>query len=229
MPGSTLFWQMRYPLAHVPVFDTLPIRLSGMGFPALQRGASCFVGARLPSFRLTRSYASPQANTASPAASIFSAVSMVYKLAEVRVRQRLAATGQTVPDQVCKPPVRPTMHWLFQYFEGIDLHHTLWPDGAWEAEILRLTDLHRQILRLLGPPTNGAMGLGSSRRHTGQCKSHERDGTRQLMLVASGLRPPNPPARARLLCPLVLTRAGGFGGIPLPKRDLQSPAGFYQT
>ena len=28
---------------------------------------------------------------------------LVYKLAELRVRQRLAATGQTVPDQVCKP------------------------------------------------------------------------------------------------------------------------------
>jgi transposase len=75
---------------------------------------------------------------------------LVYKLAELRVRQRLAATGQAVPDQVRKPSVRPTMRWLFQCFEGIDLHHTLRPDGTRETEILRLTDLHRQILRLLG-------------------------------------------------------------------------------
>jgi len=76
---------------------------------------------------------------------------LVYKVAELRVRQRLVATGQTVPDQVRKPSARPTMRWLFQCFEGLDLHHTVRPDGTWETEILRLTDLHRQILRLLGP------------------------------------------------------------------------------
>src|SRR5215831_14654171 len=54
---------------------------------------------------------------------------LVYKLAEVRVRQRLAATGQTVPDQVRKPTARPTLRWLFQCFEGIDLHHTVLHDG----------------------------------------------------------------------------------------------------
>jgi transposase len=76
---------------------------------------------------------------------------LVYKLAELRVRQRLAATGQTVPDQVGKPSTRPTMRWLFQCFEGLDLHYTLQPDGTWETEILRLTERHRQILHLLGP------------------------------------------------------------------------------
>jgi hypothetical protein len=44
---------------------------------------------------------------------------LVYKLAELRVRQRLAARGQTVPDQVRKPTVRPTLRWFFQCFEGI--------------------------------------------------------------------------------------------------------------
>ena len=39
---------------------------------------------------------------------------LVYKLAELRVRQRLVATGQTVPDQLHKPSARPTMRWLFQ-------------------------------------------------------------------------------------------------------------------
>jgi transposase len=76
---------------------------------------------------------------------------LVYKLAEGRVRQQLAATGQTVPDQVHKPTARPTLRWLFQCFEGIDLHHTLLPGGARSTEVLRLTDLHRHVLRLLGP------------------------------------------------------------------------------
>jgi transposase len=76
---------------------------------------------------------------------------LVYKLAEVRVRQRLAATGQTVPDQLRKPTARPTLRWLFQCFEGIDLHHTLDPNGSRATEVLRLTAVHRLVLRLLGP------------------------------------------------------------------------------
>jgi transposase len=76
---------------------------------------------------------------------------LVYKLAEVRVRQRLAATGQTAPDQARNPTTRPTLRWLFQCFEGIDLHHTLLPDGTRWTEVLRLTDLHRLVLRSLGP------------------------------------------------------------------------------
>ena len=55
---------------------------------------------------------------------------LVYRLAEVRVRQRLAATQQTVPDQLRRPTTRPTMRWLFQCFEGIDLHHLTWPMDA---------------------------------------------------------------------------------------------------
>jgi len=76
---------------------------------------------------------------------------LVYKLAEVRVRQQLAATGQTVPDQVRKPTARPTLRWLFQCFEGIDLHHTRAPDGSVATEVLRLSAVHRLVLRLLGP------------------------------------------------------------------------------
>lgn len=76
---------------------------------------------------------------------------LVYKLAELRVRQRLAATSQTVPDQVKKPTMRPTMRWLFQCFEGLDLLHIQLSAGSRRTEILRLSDLHRLILRLLGP------------------------------------------------------------------------------
>jgi transposase len=76
---------------------------------------------------------------------------LVYKLAEGRLRQRLAATGQTVPDQKGKPTVRPTLRWLFQCFEGVDLHHTLQPGGRRATEVLRLTKVHRLVLRLLGP------------------------------------------------------------------------------
>ena len=63
-----------------------------------------------------------------------------------------AVAQQTVPDQLRRPTTRPTMRWLFQCFEGIDLHHVTFPDGTRATQVLRLSALHRQILRLLGPP-----------------------------------------------------------------------------
>jgi transposase len=76
---------------------------------------------------------------------------LVYRLAELRVRQGLALTGETVPNQLKRPTARPTMRWLFQCFEGIDLHHLIEADGARATRVLRLSALHRQVLRLLGP------------------------------------------------------------------------------
>jgi transposase len=76
---------------------------------------------------------------------------LVYRLAEVRVRERLAATQETVPDQLRRPTARPTMRWLFQCFEGIDLHHMTLPEGTLATQVLRLNAVHRLVLRLLGP------------------------------------------------------------------------------
>jgi hypothetical protein len=76
---------------------------------------------------------------------------LIYRLAEQRVRVRLAAAHETVPDQLRRPTARPTMRWLFQCFEGIDLRHmTTLPDGVRATQVLRLSALHRQVLRLLG-------------------------------------------------------------------------------
>ena len=76
---------------------------------------------------------------------------LVYRLAEHRLRTQLAATGQTIPSQVKKPTTHPTMRWVFQCFEGIDLLHIRHgPDPA-VALVLRLGPLHQQVLALLGP------------------------------------------------------------------------------
>src|SRR5260370_9600352 len=75
---------------------------------------------------------------------------LVYRLAEVRAPTP-AVTKQTLPDQARKPTARPTLRWLFQYFEGIDLLHIAQPDGSHISEILRLDTVHRLVLHLLGP------------------------------------------------------------------------------
>lgn len=75
---------------------------------------------------------------------------LIYRLAEFRLRARLAETQQTIPDQVHKPTARPTMRWVFQCFEGIELLH-VHTAATSLVLVLRLQPLHRLILTLLGP------------------------------------------------------------------------------
>ncbi|MDQ2906982.1 MAG: IS1634 family transposase, partial [Chloroflexota bacterium] len=75
---------------------------------------------------------------------------LVYRLAEHLLRRQLAATQQTLPNQVNKPTSRPTMRWIFQCFEGIDLLH-ICIASRWQTQVLGLQPLHQQVLRLLGP------------------------------------------------------------------------------
>jgi transposase len=74
---------------------------------------------------------------------------LVYRLAEYRLRARLAETEQTIPDQVGKPRARPTMRWVFQCFEGIELLHVQTSTTSFTL-VLRLESVHRLILALLG-------------------------------------------------------------------------------
>ncbi len=75
---------------------------------------------------------------------------LVYRLAEHLLRSQLVATQQTVPNQVNKPTNRPTMRWVFQCFEGIDLLH-IRMGSRFQTQVLGLQALHQQVLRLLGP------------------------------------------------------------------------------
>jgi transposase len=74
---------------------------------------------------------------------------LVYRLAEQLLRRQLVATSQTVPNQVNKPTNRPTMRWIFQCFEGIDLLR-IRVGSSFQTQVLGLQSLHQQILRLLG-------------------------------------------------------------------------------
>jgi transposase len=74
---------------------------------------------------------------------------LVYRLAEHVLRRQLTASSQTVPNQVNKPTDRPTMRWIFQCFEGIDLLHIRLGD-RYQTQVLGLQPLHQRVLRLLG-------------------------------------------------------------------------------
>ena len=75
---------------------------------------------------------------------------LVYRLAEQLLRRQLSTTEQTIPNQINKPTNRPTMRWIFQCFEGIDLLH-IRMGSHWHTQVLGLKALHQQVLRLLGP------------------------------------------------------------------------------
>jgi transposase len=75
---------------------------------------------------------------------------LVYRLAEHVLRRQLQASSQTVPNQVNKPTDRPTMRWILQCFEGIDLLH-IRIGSHWQTHVLGLQPLHHRVLRLLGP------------------------------------------------------------------------------
>src|SRR5215470_10013605 len=77
---------------------------------------------------------------------------LVYRLAEHRLRQRLAETDTTMPDQLKKPTQRPTLRWVFQCFEGISLVLMQQEERMEVVQVTGLTDLHLLILGMLGPP-----------------------------------------------------------------------------
>jgi transposase len=76
---------------------------------------------------------------------------LVYRLAEHRLREQLAATGQTVPNQLKQPTDRPTMRWIFQCFEGISVVTFQPSQGPPYQDLAGLELLHEQVVALLGP------------------------------------------------------------------------------
>lgn len=85
---------------------------------------------------------------------------LVYRLAEFRLRARLVETAQTIPDQVQKPTMRPTMRWVFQCFEGMELLH-IHAALSTQSLVLRLQPVHRLVLALFGPPYENLYKISS--------------------------------------------------------------------
>jgi len=73
-------------------------------------------------------------------------------LAERQLRLRLQETDSAVPNQKGKPTQTPTMRWIFQLFEGIDMLLIWQTDHLLSRQVLNLREEHLLIIHLLSPP-----------------------------------------------------------------------------
>jgi hypothetical protein len=82
---------------------------------------------------------------------------LVYRLAEHRLREQLAMTGQTVPTQLNQPTNRPTLRWIFQCFEGVSLVRFFPSHGPPQHALAGLEPLHAQVIRYWVPTARNSM------------------------------------------------------------------------
>jgi transposase len=74
---------------------------------------------------------------------------LVYSIAQRRLRQALAAANTTLPNQIQKETSKPTLRWVFQMLEGIDvvamkIGHRI------KSAFIGLTAFRERILRYFG-------------------------------------------------------------------------------
>ena len=74
---------------------------------------------------------------------------LIYSLSQRKLRKALEEMDETVPNQLGKPTKKPTMRWVFQKFEGIELL-IINDDGKITQKMLNMKPVHKKILALMG-------------------------------------------------------------------------------
>jgi len=75
---------------------------------------------------------------------------LIFALGERQLRLALKQNNQTVPNQKRKPTQTPTLRWVFQLFEGLDVLSVIIDGRVQTRKILNLRPVYLQILGLLG-------------------------------------------------------------------------------
>ena len=86
---------------------------------------------------------------------------LIYSLAERKLRQALKDLNATVPDQRRKPTQKPTIRWIFQLFEGLDILLVKQNGEVMFRQLLNLRPVQEQVITLLGPPVQKCYLFGS--------------------------------------------------------------------
>ena len=76
---------------------------------------------------------------------------LLHSLLQRSLRMKIEETNETVPDQKGKPSKTPTIRWVNQKFEGLDVVKVREPHKTW-FKYETLDDFITTVLRILGPP-----------------------------------------------------------------------------
>jgi transposase len=74
---------------------------------------------------------------------------LVYSLAERTLRKSLAEQNETIPNQIGKPIANPTLRWVFQCFEGINIAVYKFEDKVYRV-FNGLSELREKIISCFG-------------------------------------------------------------------------------
>lgn len=81
---------------------------------------------------------------------IMGKVLLIYTLAKRKLSLILGQRNEFIPDQKGKPTQPPTVRWVYQIFEGLDVL-SIWENNQQSVrKILNLQPIHQQIICLLG-------------------------------------------------------------------------------
>jgi transposase len=76
---------------------------------------------------------------------------LLHSLLQRKIRLKLAELGATIPDQKNKPTSRPTIRWVNQRFEGVDVIKIVMQESV-RFVYQAVDDFVNLVLRVLGPP-----------------------------------------------------------------------------
>lgn len=85
---------------------------------------------------------------------------LIYALAERKLRQALKEMNASVPDQRRKPTNNPTIRWVFQLFEGLDILLVKQNGQVMLRQLLNLRPAQEQVISLLGPQVQNCYLFG---------------------------------------------------------------------
>jgi transposase len=74
---------------------------------------------------------------------------LIYSIAQRKLRQALQLSNEVIPNQIKQPTQRPTLRWVFQLLEGIDIIRVI-IEGKMHKIISGLNELSKKILLLFG-------------------------------------------------------------------------------
>ncbi len=85
---------------------------------------------------------------------------LVYAIAQRTIRQKLKESGETIPNQINQETSSPTLRWIFQMMEGIDLL-IVEINGELKESVNGLTSMHLKMLEYLPPPVREIYGMAA--------------------------------------------------------------------